>query len=110
MLLASKELIAPQPSHQHLEMTLSPPLDAVSTLLSTAPALQVASLSRHFQPLREQLTHASAICRPPRHLPDHMTTTLEVPMPLTIEQQASVTHTWLAHISNGYTSRMLDIY
>ena len=60
--------------------------DLVSTLLSANPALQVALLSCPFQPLWEHMAHTSAFCRPPRHPPDHVTTTLGIPVTSSTEQ------------------------
>ena len=53
---------------------------AVSTLLSTAPVLQVASLSCPFHQPQVLTAQASALSRPPRHLPDHMTVTSGIPV------------------------------
>ena len=65
---------------------------AVSTLLSTAPGPQVASLSHPCHLPWVLTVQASACSRPPCHLPDHMTSALGIPVTLTTQQPSAMLH------------------
>ena len=56
------------------------------------------------------MAHTSALCRPPRHPPDHITTNSGIPVPLTTEQPVSITRACASHSGNAYTTSMLDIH
>ena len=79
--------------------------EAVSTLLSTA-----SSFSHLFQPPRAPTAQSLAFSFPPRKAPDHVTTTMEISVPLTTEQQVSITRTCDSHSRIAYTASMLNIY
>ena len=56
------------------------------------------------------MAQSLAFSRPPHHPPDRMTTTSEVSVPLTMEQQVSVTHACASHSGSAYAASILDIY
>ena len=65
---------------------------AVSTSLSTAPGLQVASLSCPFHTLWLLTAQASACSRPPHHPPDHVTGASGIPVTSTTQQPSAMLH------------------